>query len=42
MNDQDYDASGTWLLVTLNDGQVMWYGGGTSAAVATGYVAASW
>lgn len=42
VNDQDYDASGTWLLVTLNDGQVMWYGGGTSAAVATGYVAASW
>ena len=42
VNDQDYDASGTWLLVTLNDGQVLWYGGGTSAPVATGYIAASW
>jgi hypothetical protein len=42
VSDQDYDASGTWLLVTLVDGQVIWYGGGTSAAIATGYIAASW
>jgi hypothetical protein len=41
--DQAYDRSGSWLLVTLVDGRVWWYGGGERNELrATGYVAADW
>jgi hypothetical protein len=40
--DQQYDASGSWLIVTLEDGRVVWFGGGRSGELATGYLAAAW
>jgi hypothetical protein len=40
--DQAYDASNTWLLVTLADGTVRWLGGGEQGDLATGYIAADW
>jgi hypothetical protein len=40
--DQQYDASGSWLIVTLEDGRVVWFGGGGSGELATGYLAAAW
>jgi outer membrane protein assembly factor BamB len=40
--DQEYDATGTWLVVTLADGRVVWFGGGESGELASGYLAADW
>jgi hypothetical protein len=40
--DQEYDSSGTWLVVTLADGRVVWLGGGRSGDLGAGYLAADW
>lgn len=40
--DQAYDATGTWLLVTMADGRVRWFGGGQQGELGTGYRAAAW
>jgi hypothetical protein len=41
--DQEYDASGTWLIVTLADGRLFWTGGGAPFTQIPGdYVAADW
>jgi outer membrane protein assembly factor BamB len=40
--DQEYDASGTWLLVTLADGQIQWFGDGESGTLGAAYLAADW
>jgi len=40
--DQGYDATGTWLLATLADGTVRWFGGGDQGDLGTGYIAADW
>jgi hypothetical protein len=40
--DQEYDVSGTWLLVTLTDGRLVWFGGGTTGTVTGAYLAADW
>jgi hypothetical protein len=40
--DQEYDASGTWLLVTLADGQIQWFGEGESGTLGAAYLAADW
>ena len=40
--DQAYDATHTWLLVTMDDGTVRWFGGGQQGDLGTGYTAAAW
>jgi len=43
--DQAYDATGTWLLVTLADGRLRWFGGGDQGDLGdlgTGFTAADW
>jgi hypothetical protein len=40
--DQQYDASGTWLIVTLADGRVIWLGGDGRGDLASGFTAAAW
>jgi hypothetical protein len=40
--DQAYDATHTWLLVTMVDGRVRWFGGGEQGDLGTGYTAADW
>jgi len=32
----------TWLLVTMDDGRVRWFGGGEQGDLGTGYTAADW
>jgi hypothetical protein len=40
--DQEYDATGTWLLTTLTDGRLMWRGGDESGFVPGNWIAADW
>ncbi len=40
--DQAYDATHTWLLVTMADGRLRWFGGGEQGDLGTGYTAADW
>lgn len=42
VGDQSYDAAHTWLLVTMADGRLRWFGGGDQGDLGSGYIAADW
>lgn len=42
IRDQSYDATHTWLLVTMADGSLRWFGGGQDGTLPSGFTAADW
>ena len=40
--DQEYDATGTWLIATLVNGGLAWFGGGQSGTIPGKWIAADW